>query len=80
MTGHDGASNVSSEAVGVPKTKKNNNEKKKCEKAIYSHCCGNNLKLVITTAFKIPIIQKFRYLRCSKGSHYDVREGKVWRI
>ena len=41
-----------SEAVGVQKQ-----IKKIFEKAAYTHCCGHNLNLVITTACKIPIIQ-----------------------
>ena len=50
--GYDGASNMSSEAVGVQKQ-----IKKLCEKAVYTHCCGHNLNLVITTACKSPMIQ-----------------------
>ena len=49
-----------------------------CEKAVYTHRCGHNLNLVIiTTACKIP---NSEYLGYSKGSHYDVREGEVWKI
>ena len=44
--------NMSSEAVGVQKQ-----IKKLCEKAVYTHCCGHNLNLVITTACKSPMIQ-----------------------
>ena len=43
---------MSSEAVGVQKQ-----IKKSREKALYTHCCGYNLNLVITAARKIPIIQ-----------------------
>ena len=50
--GYDGASNMSSEAVGVQKQ-----IKKMSEKAAYTHFCERNLNLVITTACKIPIIQ-----------------------
>ena len=37
--GYDGASNMSSEAVGVQK-----HIKKFSEKAVYTHCFGHNLK------------------------------------
>ena len=52
VQGYDGASNMSSEAVRVQ-----NQIKKLCEKAVYTHCCGHNLNLVIITACKIPITQ-----------------------
>ena len=50
--GYDGAGNMASEAIGVQREIKNI-----CEKAVYTHCCGHNLNLVITTACKITIIQ-----------------------
>ena len=50
--GYDGASNMSSEAVGVQKQ-----IKKLCEKAVYTHCCGHNLNVVITTTCKSHMIQ-----------------------
>ena len=43
---------MSSEAVGVQQQ-----IKKLCEKAVYTHCCWHNLNLVITAACRIPIIQ-----------------------
>ena len=43
---------MSSGAVGVQKQ-----IKEMCEKAVYIHCCGHNLNLVITTACKSPTIQ-----------------------
>ena len=48
--GYDGAANMSSEAVGTLA------HIKKSPNAIYTHCCGHNLALVITTACKIPVI------------------------
>ena len=50
--GYDGASNMSSEAVGVQKQ-----IKKLCEKAVYTRCCLPDLNLVITTTFNSPMIQ-----------------------
>ena len=42
---------MSSEAVGMQA-----HIKKESPKAVYTHCCGHNLALVITTACKIPVI------------------------
>ena len=42
---------MSSEAVGTQA-----HIKKESPKAVYTHCCGHNLALVITTACKIPVI------------------------
>ena len=49
---YDDASNMLSEAGGIKKQ-----IQKLCEKDVYTHCCGYNLNLVITTACKTPIIQ-----------------------
>ena len=50
--GYDGAANMSSEAVGTQAF-----IKRLCPKAIYTHCCGHNLALVVVTACKIPVIR-----------------------
>ena len=50
--GYDGASSMSSEAVGVQAR-----IKQLCEKAFYTHCCGHNLSLVVVTACNLPIIR-----------------------
>ena len=50
--GYDGASNMSSEAVGVQAR-----IKVLCEKAVYTHCCGHNLSLVVVSACKLPVIR-----------------------
>ena len=49
---YDGASNMSSEAIGVK-----NQTRNLYEKAVYTHCCQHNLNLLIKTACEIPIIQ-----------------------
>ena len=49
--GYDGASNMSSEAVEVQAR-----IKALCEKAMYTHCCGHNLSLVVVSACKVPVI------------------------
>ena len=49
--GYDGASNMSSEAVGVQAR-----IKVWCEKAVYTHCCGRNLILVVS-ACKLSVIR-----------------------
>ena len=50
--GYDGARSMSSEAVGVQAR-----IKQLCEKALYTHCCGHNLSVVVVTACKHPIIR-----------------------
>lgn len=50
--GYDGASNMSSEAVGVQ-----GRIKSMCEKAVYTHCCGHNLSLVVVSACKLPVVR-----------------------
>ena len=50
--GYDGASSMLSEAVGVQAR-----IKQLCEKAVYIHCCGHSLSLVVVTACKLPIIR-----------------------
>ena len=50
--GYDGASNMSSEAVGVQAR-----IKALCEKAVYKHCCGHNLSLVVVSVCKISVIR-----------------------
>ena len=50
--GYDGASSMSSKAVGVQAR-----IKQLCQKAVYTHCCGHNLSLVVVTACKLPIIR-----------------------
>ena len=47
---YDGAANMSLQAVGVQKRAKD-----LCKKAIYTHCCGHNLSLVVVSACKIPV-------------------------
>ena len=47
----DGAANMSSQAVGVQKRAKD-----LCKKAIYTHCSGHNLSLVVVSACKIPVV------------------------
>ena len=47
----DGALNMSSETVGVQQR-----IKELCEKAVYTHCCGHNLSLVVVSACKISVI------------------------
>ena len=51
--GYDGTSNMSSETVGVQQRIKG-----LCEKAIYTHCCGHNLSLVlvVVSACKISVV------------------------
>ena len=49
---YNGASNVSSEAVGAQVR-----IKVLCEKAVYTHCCGHNLSLVVVSACKLPVIR-----------------------
>ena len=49
--GYDGAANMSSQAVGVQKRVKD-----LCKKAVYTHCCGHNLSLVVVSACKIPVV------------------------
>ena len=49
---YDGASNMSSEAVGIQ-----GRITRLCEKAFYSHCCGHSLSLVIVSACNIPIVR-----------------------
>ena len=51
--GYDGAANMSSEAVGVQRIIKNNST----DKSVYTHCCGHNLALVISTACKLVMIR-----------------------
>ena len=48
--GYDGAANMSSEAVDTQA------HIKESPKAVYTHRCGHNLALVITTACKLPVI------------------------
>ena len=43
---------MSSEAVGVKAR-----IKALRKKAVYTHCCGHNLNLVIVSAFKFPVIR-----------------------
>ena len=43
---------MSSEVVGVQ-----GQIKRLCEKAVYTHCCGHNLSLVIVSACNIPIVR-----------------------
>ena len=50
--GYDGASNMSSEAVGVQ-----SRIKALCQKAMYVHCCGHNLSLVVVSAWKVPVVR-----------------------
>ena len=47
----DGAANMPSQAVGVQKRAKD-----LCKKAIYTHCSGHNLSLVVVSACKIPVV------------------------
>ena len=47
--GYDSASNMLSEEVGLQKQLK-----ELCEKAVYTHCFGHNLNLLITAAYKMP--------------------------
>ena len=49
QTGYDSASNMLPEAVGLQKQ-----IKELCEKAVYTHCCGHSLNLVITAVCKFP--------------------------
>ena len=49
---YDGASNMSSEAVG-----EQGRIKRLCEKAVYTHFYGHNLSLVIVPACNIPIVR-----------------------
>ena len=49
--GYDGSSNMSSETVGVQQR-----IKELCEKAVYRHCYGHNLSLVVVSAFKISVV------------------------
>ena len=49
--GYDGASNMLSETVGVQQR-----IKELCEKAVYTHCCGHNLSLVVVSACKISVV------------------------
>ena len=49
--GYDGASNMSSEIVGVQQR-----IKELCEKAVYTHCCGHNLTLAVVSACKISVV------------------------
>ena len=48
---YDGAANISSEAVGVQ-----GQIKEMSKKAVYTHCCGDNLCLVVPSACKIPSV------------------------
>ena len=50
---YDGATNMSSEAVGVQRIIKNNS----FEKSVHTHCCGHNLALVICTTCKPVMIR-----------------------
>ena len=50
--GYHGASNMSSEAVGVQAR-----IKMLFEKAVYTHCCGHNLSLVVVSAYKLRVIR-----------------------
>ena len=50
--GCDSSSDMSFEVVSVCKEIENI-----CEKTVYTHCCGHNISLVITTVCKIPIVQ-----------------------
>ena len=52
--GYNGASNMSSQAVGVQA-----HIKTLREKAVYTHCCGHNLSLVVVSAYKLPVIRNF---------------------
>ena len=52
--GYNGASNMSSEAVGMQA-----HVKVLCEKAMYMLCCRHNLSLVVVPACKVPVIRKF---------------------
>ena len=49
--GYDRAANMSSKAVGVQKRVKDH-----FKKAVYTHCCGHNLSLVVVSACKIPVV------------------------
>ena len=46
-----GASNMLSGTVGVQQK-----IKELCEKAVYTHCCGHNLSLVVVSTCKISVV------------------------
>ena len=48
--GYDGASNMSSETVGVQQR-----IKELCENAVYTHCCGHHLSLVVFQHVKFQL-------------------------
>ena len=49
---YNGASNMSSEAVGVQA-----HIKSLCEKAVYAHCCRHSLSLVVVFTCNLPVIR-----------------------
>ena len=60
--GYDGASNMPSEDVGVQ-----GRIKTMREKAVYTHCCGHNLCLVVVAASNFPVVRSVRQsARCNQ--------------